>query len=60
MRTLDRYDGVWRQIGGWLADRGVTELELLRPEQARLYVLARMTQVSPIRAQYEVTPIKSV
>jgi site-specific recombinase XerD len=55
VRTLDRYDRVWRQFGAWLAERAITELDQLRPEHARLYVLARMAQVSLITAHYEVT-----
>ena len=58
-RTIDRYDRVWRQFTTWLTERGVTELEALKPELARLYILNRMAKVSPITAHYEVTPIKS-
>src|SRR5919202_3403612 len=58
-RTLDRYQRVWRQFGTWLSERAVSEIGQLRAEHLRLYVLARLGEVSAVTAQYEVSPIKS-
>ena len=57
--TLERYGRAWRRFGAWLAERGVTEIEQLRADHARGYILARMEAVSPITAHYEMSPLKA-
>jgi integrase/recombinase XerC len=59
-RTLDRCARVWRQFGVWLAERELTDIDQLRAEHLRLYVLARLARVSGITAHYEISPIKSL
>lgn len=57
--TLARYGRVWRRFSSYLASRDVSEIEQLKAEHARLFILKRMAEVKPISAHYEVTPLKA-
>jgi site-specific recombinase XerD len=57
--TLARYGRVWRRFSAYLAERNVLNVEEMKAEHARLFILQRMGQVKPISAHYEVTPLKA-